>query len=136
MKNKYLIKNIKNTSFKNQCCYVIIISFLLNRIIGLFYIIRASSSSQIAINSMISLWVHSLLPLLLLLFDVRLLPEQHEDVEVFTTDTMLLSATYSRFCTRLLEFSSMSLCKISFSSSAYARLPSSVLKENRRNIQK
>ena len=85
---------------------------------------------------MISLWVHSLLPLLLLLFDVRLLPEEHDDMEVLTTDAMLLTATYSRFCTGLLEFSSMSLCKTSFSSSAYARLPSSVLKKNRRHIQK
>ena len=28
-------------------------------------------------------------------FDARLLSEQHEDVEVFTTDTMLLTATCS-----------------------------------------
>ena len=39
---------------------------------------------------MISLWVHSLLPLLLFLFDIRLLPEEHKDVEVFTTDELLL----------------------------------------------
>ena len=69
-------------------------------------------------------------------FDVRLSPEQHEDVEVFTTEAMLLTATCCCFCTRLLEFSSMSLCKVSFSSSKYASLPTSVLKENRRNIQK
>ena len=69
-------------------------------------------------------------------FDARLLPEQHEDVEVFTTGAMLLTATCSSFCRRLLEFSSMSLFKILFSSSTNARLPPSVLKENRRNIQK
>ena len=70
-------------------------------------------------------------------FDVRLCPEQYEDVEeVFTTDTMLPTATCSCFCTRSFEFSSVSLCKISFSSSTYARLLSSVLKENRHNIQK
>ena len=62
-------------------------------------------------------------------FGARLLPEQHEDVEVFTTDTMLLTATCSCFCTRLLEFSSMSLCKFSFSSSTYPHLPLSVLKK-------
>ena len=96
----------------------------------------ASSCSLIATNLMISLLVHSLLPLLLFLFDIRLLPEQHEDVQVFTTDAMLLNATCSWFCTRLIEFSSMSLCKISFFSSSNARLPSLILKENRRNIQK
>ena len=62
-------------------------------------------------------------------FDARLLPEQHEDVEVFTTDTMLLTATCSFFCTRLLGFSSMSLCKFSFSSYTYPHLPPSVLKK-------
>ena len=56
--------------------------------------------------------------------------------KVFTTDVMLPAATCTWFCTRLLEFSSMSLCKISFSSSSTACLPSSILKENRRNIQK
>ena len=55
---------------------------------------------------MILLRIHSLLPLMVLLFDIRLLPEQHEDVEAFTTDAMLvLTVTYSWFCTRLLEFS-------------------------------
>ena len=85
---------------------------------------------------MISLWIYSLLPMLLLLFDIWLLPEEHEDVEVFITDAMLLTVTCSWFCTRLLEFSLMSLCKNSFPSSSNARLPSSILKENRRNIQK
>ena len=37
----------------------------------------------------------------------------------------------SWFCTILLEFSSMFLCKISFSSSSNARLPFSILKENK-----
>ena len=78
---------------------------------------------------MISLWVHSLLPLLLLLLDIWLLPEQHEDVEVFITDTMLLGVTCSWFCTRLLEFSLMLFCKNSFFSSSNARLPSSILKK-------
>ena len=55
-----------------------------------------------------------------------------EDVEGFTTDAILLTATCSWFCTILLEFSSMFLCKISFSFSSNACLPFSVLKENRR----
>ena len=80
---------------------------------------------------MISLWVYSLLPLLLFFFVIRLLPEQHEDVNVFTTGAILLTATCSWFCTILLEFSSMFLCKISFSSSSNARLPFSILKENK-----
>ena len=42
---------------------------------------------------MISLWVHSLLPLLLFLFDIRLLQEEHKDVGGFTTDAILLTAT-------------------------------------------
>ena len=87
-------------------------------------------SFHIAIISMISLWVHSLLPLLLFLFDIRLLSEEHKDAEFFTTDAILLSATCSWFCTILLEFSSMFLCKISFSSScSNACLPFSVLKK-------
>ena len=64
--------------------------------------------------------------------DIRLLPEEYEDVEVFTTDAILLTATCSWFCTILLEFSSMLLCKISFPFSSNACLPFSVLKENRR----
>ena len=43
---------------------------------------------------MISLRTHSLLPLLLFLLDIRLLPEQYEEVKVFTTDSMLLTATF------------------------------------------
>ena len=82
---------------------------------------------------MILLWVHSLLLLLLFLFDIRLLPEEQEDVVVFATDAILLTASCSWFCTILLEFSSMFLCKISFSSSSNACLPFSVLKENRRS---
>ena len=73
---------------------------------------------------MISLRTHSLLPLLLFLLDIRLLPEQYEEVKVFTTDTMLLTAT-----------SLMYLCKILFSSSSNARIPSSIPKENRHSIQ-
>ena len=64
--------------------------------------------------------------------DIRLLPEEHEDAGVFTTVAVLLTATCSWFCTILLEFSSMLLCKISFSFSSKACLPFSVLKENRR----
>ena len=63
---------------------------------------------------MISFWVHSLLPLLLFLFNIRLLPEEHEDAEVFSTDAILLTANCSWFYTILLEFSSMFLCRISF----------------------
>ena len=81
---------------------------------------------------MISLWVHSLLPLLLFLFDIRLLLEEHEDVESFINDAILLTATCSWFCKIFLEFSSMFLCKISFSSSSNARLPFSILKQNKR----
>ena len=107
----------------------IIISFLLDRQSRCLVL---QTSSQIAINSMISLLIHSLLPLLLL-FNIWLLLEQHEYVEVFITDAMLLTVTCSWFFSRLLEFSLMSLCKNSFSSSSNARLPSSILKENRRN---
>ena len=64
--------------------------------------------------------------------DIRLLPEEYEDVEVFTTDAILLTATCSWFCTILLEFSLMFLCKVSFSSSSNAYLPFSALEENRR----
>ena len=42
---------------------------------------------------MISLWVHSLLPLLLFLFDIQLLREEHKDAEGSTTDAILLTAT-------------------------------------------
>ena len=81
---------------------------------------------------MISLWIHSLLPLLLFLFDIGLLPEEHEDVEVFTNKAILLTATCSWFCTISLKFSSVFLCKILFSSSSNACLSFSVPKENRR----
>ena len=116
---------------KNQYCFVsLFISCLIEQtgclIQGFF------PFSYIAINSMISLWVYSLLPLLLFLFDIRLLPEEHKDVEVFTSDAILLTATCSWFCTILLEFSSMFLCKISFCSSSNACLPFSVIKGNRR----
>ena len=80
---------------------------------------------------MISLWIHSLLPLLLFLFDIGLLPKEHEDVEVFTNKAILLTATCSWFCTILLKFSSVFLCKILFSSSSNACLSFSVPKENR-----
>ena len=42
---------------------------------------------------MISLWLHSVLSLLLFLFDIQLVPEEHEDVQGFTTDAILLTAT-------------------------------------------
>ena len=83
-----------------------------------------------------SLWNHSLLPLLLVLFDIWILLEQYEDVEVFITDAMLLTFACSWFCTRLLEFFLIFLCKNSFSSSLNARLSPSILKQNIRNIQK
>ena len=114
----------------------IIISFLVNRIIGMSYIIQGFFFFHLAINSMISFWVHSLLPLLLLLFDIRLLPEQKEDVKVFITDAMLLTVTCSWLCTTLLEFCSMSLCKISFSYSPKRTSTYISSKENSRNIQK
>ena len=77
----------------NQYCFVsLFISWLIEQT-GCFILYRASSSFHRAINSMISLWVHSLLPLLLFLFDIRLLPEEHKDVEGFTTDAILLTAT-------------------------------------------
>ena len=63
----------------------IIIYFLLNRINRMSYIIESFF--------LFSLWVHSLLPLVLLLFDIRLLPEEHKDVEGFTTDAILLATT-------------------------------------------
>ena len=49
----------------------------------------------------------------------------------FPTDAILLTASCSWFCTLLLEFSSIVLCKISFSFSLNACLPFSVHKENR-----
>ena len=136
---------------KNQCCYVslffysflfyffiylfyfilfiYLFIFLLNRIIGMSYIMQSIFFPLLAINSMISFWVCLLLLLFLFLFGIRLLPEQHKDLEVFTTDTVQLAATCSWFYTRLLKFCSMSLCKISFSYSPNARLPPSVLKK-------
>ena len=81
------------------------------------------------------MWVHSLLLLLLLLFDIRLSREKHEDVEGFTIDAILQTVTCSSFCTIPLEFSSKFLYKISFSSCSNARLLFSVLKEKRCCIQ-
>ena len=72
------------------------------------------------------------MPLLLFLIDIQLVPEEHKDVEIFTNDAILLTATCSSFSTILLEFSSMFLCEISFSSSSNAGLPFLVVKENRR----
>ena len=63
----------------------IIIYFLLNRINRMSYIIESFF--------LFSLWVHSLLPLVLLLFNIRLLPEEHKDVQGFTTDAILLATT-------------------------------------------
>ena len=53
-------------------------------------------------------------------------------MEIFTNGAILLTVTCSWFCKMLLEFSSMFLCKISFSPSSNARLPFSILKENKR----
>ena len=124
-------RNFVDTS---ESVLLIIISCLIERS-GCLILYRASSSYHIAINSMISSRVHSLLPLLLLLFDIRLLAEEHEDVEGFTTDSILLTATCFWSYTILLEFSSVFPCKISFSSSSNALLPTSILKENRRYVQ-
>ena len=98
---------------------------------------KRNPSTHLAIHSIYSFWVHSLLLLLLILVNFRFLLEEHKDVKGFTTDAVLLTATTatcSWFCTILLEFSSLSLCKISFSSSSNARLLSSVLNESRRNV--
>ena len=98
---------------------------------------KRNPSTHLAIHSIYSFWVHSLLLLLLILVNFRFLLEERKDVKGFTTDAVLLTATTatcSWFCTILLEFSSLSLCKISFSSSSNARLLSSVLNENRRNV--
>ena len=59
-------------------------------------------------------------------------------MEVYSSDAVLLTATCTGFCTVLLEFPSMSIFIISFSSSSNARLPPSVLNEigaNSRNNQ-
>ena len=114
---------------KNQQCFASLFTSLLNRTNGMSYKGLLSLSIQ---QLIISLWVHSLLPLLLFLFDIRLLPEEHKDVDVFTTDAVLQTATCSWSFTVSLEFPSMFLCKISFSSSSHACLPFSVLKENKR----
>ena len=111
---------------KNQYCFVSLFISCLIEQTGCLILYRASSSFHMAINSMISLWVHSLLPLLPFLLDIRLLPGEHKDVEGFNTDAILLTATQI-----LPEFSSMFLCKISFSSSSNARLYFSFLKENK-----
>ena len=78
---------------KNQYCFVSLFISCLIEQTGCLILYRASSSFHITINLMISLWVHSLLPLLLFLFDIRLFPDKHNDVEGFTTDGMLLTAT-------------------------------------------
>ena len=115
---------------KNQYCYVSLFLFCLTKWSGCLILHK---SFLTAIHSMISFCIHSLLPMLLLLFDIWLLPEQQEDGEAFITNEMLLTVTCSWFCTRLLEFSVMSLCKNSFSSFPNARLPSSIPKKNRHN---
>ena len=98
---------------------------------------KRNPSTHLAIHTIYSLWVHSLLLLLLILVNFRFLLEEHKDAKGFTTDAVLLTAitaTCSWLCTILLEFSSLSLCKISFSSSSNAHLLSSALNENRRNV--
>ena len=77
---------------KNQYCFASLFITCLIGQTGCLILYRASSSFHIAINSMISLWVHSLLPLLFF-FDFRLLEEEHKDVEGFTTDAILLTVT-------------------------------------------
>ena len=78
---------------KNQYCFVSLFISCLIEQTGCLILYRASSSFHMAINSMISLWVHSLLPLLLFLFDIQLLREEHKDAEGSTTDAILLTAT-------------------------------------------
>ena len=78
---------------KNQYCFVSLFISCLIEQTGRLILYRTSSFFHVAINSMISLWVHSLLLLLLFLFDIRLLPEEYKDVEGFTTDAILLTAT-------------------------------------------
>ena len=113
---------------KNQYCFVSLFISCLKEQTDVLY--RASFSFHMAVNSMNSLWVHSLMPVLLFLINIQLVPEEHEDVEIFTNDAVLLTATCSWFSTILLEFSSMFLCEISFSSSN-ACLPFLVVKENK-----
>ena len=93
-------------------------------------------SSQIAINSMISLWIHSLLPNVVAFVRYLTFTGTAWRCGSFHYWRNTTNVTCSWFCTRLLEFSLMSLCKKSFSSSSNACLTSLILKENRRNIQK
>ena len=85
---------------------------------------------------MISLWIHSLLPNVVAFVRYLTFTGTAWRCGSFDYWRNTTNATCSWFCTRLLEFSLMSLCKNSFPSSSNARLPSSILKENRRNIQK
>ena len=76
---------------KNQYCFVSLFISLIFSLIeqtGCIILYRTCSSFHIAINSMISLSVHSLLPLLLFFFYIRLLPEKYKD-----TDPIKLTAT-------------------------------------------
>ena len=77
---------------------------LLNRIIGMFYIIQGFFlfPNNNYFNEFI-VGLFSIATAAASVFDVRLLPEKHEDVKVFTTDTMLLTATCSYFCTRTIR---------------------------------
>ena len=91
--NNIYMQNWWLMRLKNQYCFAsLFISCLIGQT-GCLILYRASSSFHIAINSMISLWVHSLLPLLLFFFNFRLLEEEHKDVEGFTTDAILLTVT-------------------------------------------
>ena len=77
---------------------------------------------------MISLWIHSLLPNVVAFVRYLTFTGTAWRCGSFHYWRNTTNVTCSWFCTRLLEFSLMSLCKNSFSSSN-ARLHSSILKE-------
>ena len=115
---------------KNQSCFVsLFISCFIIEQSGSLILCRACYSFHIAINLVISLWVHSLLPLRLFLTFIRR-ARGYGGLHYWRNTTI----TCSWFCTILLEFFSICLRKISFSFSSNARLPFSILKENRRYI--
>ena len=122
--NNIYMQNWWLMRLKNQYCFAsLFISCLIGQT-GCLILYRASSSFHIAINSMISLWVHSLLPLLLFFFQFstfRGRAQRCGGFHYWCNTTNCYSC--SLFCTILLEFYSMCLCKISFPSSSNPRLP-------------
>ena len=116
---------------KNQYCFVslfISLIFCLIEQTGCIILYRTCSSFHIAINSMISLSVHSLLPLLLFFFYIRLLPEKYKD-----TDPIKLTATLVLISVQYYQI--LQCFFVKFSSTSNARLPFPILKEIRRYVQ-